>query len=692
MAGSTAVSGTTVTVPDRSFDAWRSVARELLMQDVPPQHVAWRDAGAVQTDLLSEPMRERDAFPGARPTQAGGPRTVPAAFVKLAGAVLCHASPDRYDALYRLLFRLTHGESALLEVATDPDVHRVLMMHRAIRRETHKMHAFVRFRTVGESLPGDTAKSYAAWFEPVHHVVQRAAPLFVRRFASMQWSILTPLACAHWDGTTIRFTEGVTRDKAPSEDELEDLWRSYYAHIFNPARVSVSAMQAEMPRKYWHNLPEARLIPLLTREAPARVARMLSQLDAPAEPLPPELQSPVAVGPVPDRAAAPASEPYGLSHRAPDGLDEPGAWDAVHDPGVSSARARAAAARATAARATFANEDGRVGRTGERPMTLTLHGVPVRVGTASWTDPTLLARGVFYPDTVSTPEARLQFYASQFPLVEVDATYYALPTRAMAAAWATRSPDGFVFDVKAFALMTGHPAETKRLPDWLRRQLPPSVAGAPRVYAKDLPGTLIDEVWARFLGALAPLRDAGKLGPVLLQFPRWFDPSRANADVLRAARERLGSHLAAVEFRNPAWMTGRVASRTLALLEELQFTYVVVDAPPGTASSMPPTVAITTPGLAMVRLHGRRVGTWEAQNAVVSERYRYLYDAAELASTAARVQDVARQLSGMQSNFPDMAHARQGVHVVYNNCHANYGTTNADEITALLIGFELDRQ
>jgi uncharacterized protein YecE (DUF72 family) len=320
-----------------------------------------------------------------------------------------------------------------------------------------------------------------------------------------------------------------------------------------------------------------------------------------------------------------------------------------------------------------------------------MHGIPVRVGTASWTDPTLLQPGVFYPDDATTPDTRLRYYASRFPLVEVDSTYYAMPSRATAAAWAARSPDDFVFDIKAFALMTGHPAETKRLPDWLRRALPRSTGNDTRVYAKDLPASLVDDVWERFLAALSPLRDAGKLGPILLQYPRWFTPTGESADMLRAARERLGDAPAAVEFRNPAWVSGRIASRTFDLLERLQLTYVVVDSPPGTGSSMPPVVQVTTPGLSVVRLHGRRSEAWEAQHAVVSERYRYLYDHDELGEWAERVDALARQLEPSADQLPDMARAKQGVHVVHNNCHANYGTTNAHEITGLLIGFDRDR-
>jgi uncharacterized protein YecE (DUF72 family) len=451
----------------------------------------------------------------------------------------------------------------------------------------------------------------------------------------------------------------VSASSAPSEDRLETLWRSYYAHIFNPARLRPTAMRAEMPRRYWPNLPEAREIPALTREAHARVTRMLSLAK---EQVAREVQA--------EREAAQdavpgADGPHGALH-------VPSETDPVHDPGVVAARRRAGEVRLHA------------------PEGLTLHGVPVRVGTASWTDPTILVPGVFYPDDVKTPDARLRHYGEHFGLVEVDSTYYAPPSRAMAAAWASRSPAGFVFDVKAFALMTEHGAETRRLPDWLRRALPRTVAASGRVYARELPGTLVDDIWARFIAALAPLRDAGKLGPILLQFPRWFTPSRSSAGVLAAARERLGDLAAAVEFRNPAWVAGRMAARTFALLERLRLAYVVVDTPPGTGSSMPPVMHITTPELAVVRLHGRRSEAWEARHLVTSERYRYLYDREELAGWAERITELAQRMSHLQPGFPDLALAHQGVHVVHNNCHANYGTTNAEEITELLI--ELDQE
>lgn len=679
---------TNVTIA-RGFEPWRETARRLLRQNIPPEHVHWKLCCDSQNDLLSGSgaQNRTDLENGIglksleESTDTDALTRVPREFLRLAASVACHSRSERWSALYRVLYRLTHGEPALLDVATDPDVHRLIVMDKAVRRDVHKMHAFVRFRAVG-SARGDSMctelaadaqlqgtenarqtgdNRYVAWFEPAHDIVQRATPFFARRFASMRWSILTPRECAHWNGDTLHFTDGVVRSASPQDDELEELWCSYYAHTFNPARVATATMQAEMPKRYWVNLPEAPLISRLTREAPARVRKMLRQIDEIPADIPDELQSRIG------HVTLPARAPVAPEARAHPELDMPGSWDAVHDPGVGAARNRADfATRGTA----------QVG------------DVPIRVGTASWTDPTLLRCGAFYPDNITAAEARLQFYASQFSLVEVDATFYVPPSRATAALWAARSPENFVFDIKAYALMTGHAAEVKRMPDWLRRTLPPTSARAERVYSNDLPTRVVDDVWDRFLNALRPLSDADKLGPILLQFPRWFLPTRANADMLRTARERLGTLSAAVEFRNPAWVEGRMAARTLALLEKLQLTYVVVDAPPGTTSSMPALTAVTTPNLSVVRLHGRRTDAWEAKHAIVSERYRYLYDRHQLAEWTERIGGIADLLKRSKSGFPDQAKAKQGVHVVFNNCHANYGTTNADEITRMLIEFD----
>jgi uncharacterized protein YecE (DUF72 family) len=294
----------------------------------------------------------------------------------------------------------------------------------------------------------------------------------------------------------------------------------------------------------------------------------------------------------------------------------------------------------------------------------------IRFGTAGWTDTTLTAPGVFYPDDARTAESRLRYYASRFPLVEVDSTYYALPAEKNASLWATRTPRGFVFDVKANALMTGHTTETSRLPKTLRDALPPELASRPRISASSLPDELRDEVWRIFLSALEPLRQSDKLGSVLLQFPPWFGPSRQNADAVIDAVRRLGDVRGAVELRNAKWFEGRTAERTLKLLRDHAIPFVMVDEPQGHANSVPPVRATTSPKLAVVRLHGRRAATWSMQNVSVQERFCYLYDRSQLAEWVSPIRDAA-------SNAEE-------VHIVFNNCYSNYGTTNALELAALV--------
>ncbi len=324
-----------------------------------------------------------------------------------------------------------------------------------------------------------------------------------------------------------------------------------------------------------------------------------------------------------------------------------------HDPGVEAARARLAQA-------------GDV----EVPILHAASGAQVRIGTASWTDPTMVAPGVFYPDGVASPEARLRFYASRFPLVEVDSTYYAIPAPSMAERWAERTPDGFVFNIKAHALMTGHPTETSRLPRAIRDELPAPLHDKPRLYAKDLPPELLDRAWTMFLDALEPLRQCGKLGAILLQYPRWFHPTRQSAGVIEDAVHRLRGNRAAVEFRHHSWLDEPLRDRTLALLQRHGLAYVSVDEPQGMESSVPPVAGVSSNALSIVRFHGRRTEFWERPAARVSERFRYLYDEPQLAEWLPRIEELTRQ-SGE-------------VHLVFNNCYANYGTTNAVELAALL--------
>jgi uncharacterized protein YecE (DUF72 family) len=326
--------------------------------------------------------------------------------------------------------------------------------------------------------------------------------------------------------------------------------------------------------------------------------------------------------------------------------------DALHDPGSARAALRL--------RDLEPPPRAQVQRAGRR----------IRVGISAWTEPTLVKPGVFYPAGASSAEERLRYYASRFSLAEVDSTYYAIPARQMAELWVERTPDDFVFDLKAHALMTDHPTETKRLPKAIRDTLPAEQAGKARVYAKDLPAETFDEVWRLFRDALEPLHASGKLGVVLFQYPPWFVPSRATADTLVTARERLEGLPIAVEFRHRSWLSGRMASRTPEFLREHDIPMVVVDAPPGMQSSLPATPLVTSSRIAVVRLHGRREETWEERNEVVSERYRYLYDESELDEWVEPVLDVSSQV-------PE-------THVIFNNCYGNYAPTNAVEFSALL--------
>ncbi len=243
---------------------WREAARLLLNEGVTPEHVLW-ESGA-QGDLLGTHVAAPSVGDGRR-----GNARVPQAFLQLAGLVVAHADPRRHALLYRLLWRLAHGERALLSMATDDDVAWAVDAAKAVRREKHKMKAFVRFREVA----GPDGAVYVAWFEPVHDVLAQVAPFFMRRFAGMRWSILTPARSAHWDGENLVIGEGADRSEAPDGDALEDLWRVYYANIFNPARLKVDAMVKEMPVRYWKNLPEASLIPGLIREAGGRMRAMV---------------------------------------------------------------------------------------------------------------------------------------------------------------------------------------------------------------------------------------------------------------------------------------------------------------------------------------------------------------------------------------------------------------------------------
>ncbi len=287
----------------------------------------------------------------------------------------------------------------------------------------------------------------------------------------------------------------------------------------------------------------------------------------------------------------------------------------------------------------------------------------VRVGTASWTDRTLLESG-WYPPEADTPEKRLRYYARQFGLVEVDATYYALPAEQTAKAWTERTPDGFTFNIKAFSLFTQHPTPVKALPADLREAA--GKAGKDRVYLKDVDPLLADQAWDRFLAALEPLRAAGKLGAILLQFPPWFPISRANKDYILACAQRAAPRRVCVEFRNRTWMTEDNQHETMEFLTAHQLPYVCVDEPQGYPSSIPPVLAATS-DLAVVRMHGHS-DKWTSKD--ISERFRYRYSEDELSEWAPKVRGLAAEADTTQ--------------VLFNNCYRDYAHVNAQQFAALV--------
>ncbi|HEV7820372.1 MAG TPA: TIGR03915 family putative DNA repair protein, partial [Burkholderiales bacterium] len=250
---------------ETDFEGWRKAARAVALNNAAPAEVTWAVQG-------NEPELFEPSEPAPPPETPHGTFNVPATFVELAQTAILHRDPQRFAILYRLLWRLRSNHE-LLDVATDPDVAQVAAMAKAVRRDEHKMHAFVRFREIGR----ERQSHFIAWFEPEHHIVELAAPFFARRFADMAWSILTPDICAHWDGHAVSFTPGLSKSNAPSADRLEETWRRYYASIFNPARLKVKAMQAEMPKKYWRNLPEASLIKPLIAGAGRVTGEMIAR-------------------------------------------------------------------------------------------------------------------------------------------------------------------------------------------------------------------------------------------------------------------------------------------------------------------------------------------------------------------------------------------------------------------------------
>ena len=293
----------------------------------------------------------------------------------------------------------------------------------------------------------------------------------------------------------------------------------------------------------------------------------------------------------------------------------------------------------------------------------------ILTGTASWTDPSLIATGRFYPAGVTTAEQRLRFYASVFPLVEVDSTYYGLPRPHVVDHWVERTPPGFTFNVKALSLLTHHPTPPGALPREARTGLEPSMLRARYVYQRDVPHEAVDLVWRRFEQALAPLAAAGKLGVVLFQFPPWFVPGPEAFAYLAQLGDRLPHYRLAVEFRAPPWLAGRQQALTLALLREHGLSYVCVDEPQHTHASVPPVSAFTA-APAVVRMHGRNQVNWARRDVPAAAKYDYLYAESELRGWLPAVRQLAEEAGE--------------VHVVMNNCREDKAVVNARQLASLL--------
>lgn len=249
------------------LDGWRARSRALLAASVPPDAVMWHLDGEAEGLFGGMPI----------PEAAAPPASVPRAFLDLAESVIRHRDPERFALLYRLLWRQTHGERDLLAVRVDAEVARASAMARQVHRDAYHMKAYLRFREVLD----DGRPVYLAWFEPEHHVVERVAPHFVTRMGALRWSIVTPLRSAHWDGSELSYADGRPSSEISGDDAVVECWKTYYASIFNPARLKVHAMLAQMPKKYWRNMEETAQVPAMVRGAAARAEAMVAAPPAP---------------------------------------------------------------------------------------------------------------------------------------------------------------------------------------------------------------------------------------------------------------------------------------------------------------------------------------------------------------------------------------------------------------------------
>jgi uncharacterized protein YecE (DUF72 family) len=288
----------------------------------------------------------------------------------------------------------------------------------------------------------------------------------------------------------------------------------------------------------------------------------------------------------------------------------------------------------------------------------------ILVGTASWTDPSLVKSKLFYPNEAKTPEDRLRYYASRFPLVEVDSSYYAMPSASNAEKWVERTPDDFEFNIKAFRLFTGHQTPQKMLPKDIAGELQLHFVEKKNIYYKDTPAEIRDEMWRRFELGIRPLKEGGKLRAVHFQFPHWVKPAKGTIAHIEECVDRLRDYTLAVEFRSIGWFDGVRDADTLEWESGLGVVHVVVDEPQNIPQKAIPQVwASTNPSLAIVRLHGRNEDTWDIKGATVaSDRFDYDYPSEELDSLATQVEELSKVVDK--------------VHVIFNNNYEDQGVRN----------------
>lgn len=294
----------------------------------------------------------------------------------------------------------------------------------------------------------------------------------------------------------------------------------------------------------------------------------------------------------------------------------------------------------------------------------------ILVGTCSWADKTLIDSGRFYPRKSMASKDRLAFYATRYPFVEVDTSFYAIPAPATTQTWVDATPPGFLFDVKAYGLLTQHPVQPQTLPPSVRPAFSPDLLASRRLSFGSISAEQRALVWDAFKESLAPIAAAGKLGALVFQFPPWFEDDEGRQRYLTHLAENAAPYRVAVEFRNHTWLADATAQReTLALLRDNGLCYVAVDEPQGFESSVPPVMAATGP-VAIVRLHGRNRGTWEHGGASASDRFDYYYRREELAEWVPQAVDLAD--TGIE------------VHMSLNTNKGDQGPVNADLLLELL--------